>query len=157
MKEFIQGVITLIGAVILSIHLVFSFPYTYVHAIYWTIKGIKKRRKGTFFQLICRQIDGTFAALGYMMFHIAVGIDMIWNVNGEMIEDLTTTRERTWFGKKKTTVSTATGKEEVDNMQKPLGKKFNIWLNWLFNQESHAVDSYKKHIEMEKIDKKYFN
>lgn len=157
MKEFIQGLVTLIGAVIITaIYLPFGFPYTYLHAIYWTIKGVKKRTKGTFFQLICRQINGMLAAVGYLMFHAGVALDMVWNVNGELIEDCTTTVEDTWFGKKYTTVSTATGREEVLERQKPLGKKFNVWLNKLFGQKSHAKDSYNKHNEDIERGKKYF-
>jgi len=157
MKEFLKGLLILIGAIIITvIYLPIGIPYTYLHAIYWTIKGVEKRKKGTFLWLIWRQIDGTFAAIGYIAYHIGVGLDMIWNVNGEFIEDCTTTREDTWFGQKNTTVSTATGKEEVDGKQKFRGEWFNIWLNWLFGQKRHAVDSYELHLKRKELDEIYF-
>ena len=154
MKEFLKGIIALLGALIVTVvYLPFGFIYTYIHAVYYWIKG---RKFKTFFQLIARQIDGTFAAVGYMLHHIAVGFDMLWNVNGELIEDLTTTTEHTMFGEKNVTVSTATGEQEAANLQKPLGKKFNGWLNWLFGQKRHATDSYQMHLKQQELNKKYF-
>jgi len=157
MKEFLKGLLILVGAIIITVlYLPIGIPYTYLHAIYWTIKGVEKRKKGTFLWLIWRQIDGTFAVIGYVFHHLGVALDMLWNVNGEFIEDLTTTREDTWFGLKNTTVSTATGKEEIDEKQKPLGNKFNIWLNKLFGQKSHATDSYTLHCIQLELEAKYF-
>ena len=154
MKEFLNGLKTLIGAFIITvIYLPIGYTYTYGHAFYWWIKGKKTK---TFFQLIWRQVDGTLAALGYLMHHVAVFKDMLWNVNGELIEDLTTTSEETMFGVKNTTVSTATGNEEVKKRQKPLGVKFNVWLNWLFGQKRHAVDSLELHKKKEELAKVYF-
>lgn len=154
MKEFLKGLATLIGASIITIiYLPIGVPYTYLHAFYYWIKG---RKFKTFFQLIVRQIDGTFAAVGYALHHLAVALDMLWNVNGEFIEDLTTTTEHNMFGQKNTTVSTATGEQELLEKQKPLGVKFNKWLNWLFGQKRHAVDSYELHLKQQELDKKYF-
>ncbi len=157
MKEFLKGLLILIGAIVITvIYLPIGIPYTYLHAIYWTIKGVEKRKKGTFLWLIWRQIDGTFAAIGYMAYHIGVGLDMIWNVNGEFIEDCTTTVEDTMFGLKNTTVSTATGKEELEGRQKPRGKWFNKALNVMFGQKRHAVDSYELHLKRKELDEIYF-
>tara|TARA_R110002012_G_scaffold62694_1_gene164817 strand:+ start:296 stop:763 length:468 start_codon:yes stop_codon:yes gene_type:complete len=154
MKEFFKGLKVLVGAIIITfIFMPLGFPYTYLHAFYYWIKG---RNFKTFFKLIIRQLDGTFAAFGYLMYHFAVALDMLWNVNGELIEDLTTKAESSWFGKKNTTVSTATGREESFKRQKKLGKKFNIFLNWLFSEHSHATDSYKLHKKTQELKSKYF-
>lgn len=154
MKELLNGLKTFIGAFIITcIYMPLGVPYTYLHAFYYWIKG---RKFKTFFQLIVRQVDGTLAAFGYALHHLGVAKDMLWNVNGELIEDLTTNTEDNMFGEKNTTVSTATGKEEVDENQKPLGKKFNIWLNWLFGQKRHAVDSYELHLKRKELDEIYF-
>ena len=154
MKEFVKGLAVLIGAIIITLlYLPIGFSYTYIHAFYFWAKS--KKRK-TFLSLVWRQIDGSFAVLGYLMHHTAVALDMLWNVNGELIEDLTTTSENTWFGNKSTTVSTATGKEEVLNRQKPRGKWFNKTLNLAFGQKSHAADSYELHKKQEQLSRKYF-
>jgi len=154
MKEFLKGIATLVGALIITIiYLPVGLPYTYLHALYYWIKG---RKFKNFFQLIARQIDGTLAVVGYVFYHLAIALDMLWNVNGEFIEDLTTTTEHTSFGEKNITVSTATGEQEILGLQKPLGKKFNIWLNWLFGQKSHATDSYQLHLKEQELKRKYF-
>lgn len=154
MKDFFKGLVTFIGAsIITAIYLPIGVPYTYLHALYY---WIKKRKFKNFFQLIWRQIDGTFAVVGYVLYHLAIALDMLWNVNGEFIEDLTTTTEHNMFGEKNVTVSTATGEQEIIGKQKKLGKKFNLWLNWLFVQKSHATDSYQLHLKEQELKRKYF-
>lgn len=154
MKYFFTSLLTLIAALIVTIiYLPFGFVYTYLHAFYWSIKGKNKR---TFFQLIKRQINGTFAVVGYALYHLAIALDMLWNVNGELIEDAVTKREVTEYGKELITVSSSTGREEKENALKPFGKKFSKFLNFAFGQKQHCLDSWHFHVYQKQLKSKYF-
>jgi hypothetical protein len=80
----------------------------------------------------------------------------MWNIYGEAIEDVTTTKEDTLFGKKGVTVSAAIGKEEYEDRLVPSGKKISKILNVVFNQKQHAIDSWLFHISKTELRKKYF-
>jgi hypothetical protein len=80
----------------------------------------------------------------------------MWNIYGEAIEDVTTAKEDTLFGKKNVTVSTSIGKEEIDNKLVPSGKKISKVLNVAFNQKQHAIDSWLFHKVKNELREKYF-
>jgi hypothetical protein len=154
MKEFLNGLIVLIGASMITVLLFWYLILHQIgHAVYMTITLKDWKALG---KLVWRTIDGTFATIGYLFYQIGYTQDLMWNIYGEAIEDVTTTKEDTLFGKKNVTVSTSIGKEEIDNKLVPSGKNISKVLNVAFNQKQHAVDSWLFHKAKNELREKYF-
>jgi len=98
-------------------------------------KGARDLLKG-----IDKIMKSEYSPIGYLFYQIGYTQDLMWNIYGEAIEDVTTAKEDTLFGKKNVTVSTSIGKEEIDNKLVPSGKKISKVLNVAFNQKQHAMD-----------------
>jgi hypothetical protein len=154
MKEFLNGLIVLIGASMITVLLFWYLILHQIgHAVYMTITLKDWKALG---KLVWRTIDGTFATIGYLFYHIGYTQDLMWNIYGEAIEDVTTAKEDTLFGKKNVTVSTSIGKEEFQNKLVPSGKKISKVLNVAFNQKQHAMDSWLFHKAKNELREKYF-
>ena len=98
MKEFFVGLLEFIGAIIVSLLLL---PIGFIYSLGYSIwLSITSEKWYAFFFFWWRFIDGMFAAIGYMLHSIAYGLDLMWNVNGEIIEDIITHEECTEFSKK---------------------------------------------------------
>lgn len=154
MKELAISIWVLVWAIIVSCILwpvaaVYSFGYSI-----WLSVTLKKWY--AFFQFWWRLIDGVAAAIGHVIFEIAYALDLTWNVNGEIIEDCITAKEETYFSKKNITVSTSTGKLEIDGDLNKVGTKFSQTLNFFFGQKRHAVDSWNFYQAKEELRKQYF-
>lgn len=154
MKEFFSGLLVLITSTIVTVVLLwYLILHQIFHSIYMTITLKDWTSLG---KLLWRTVDGTFATLGYLLYQIGYSQDLMWNIYGEAIEDVTTTKEDTLFGKKGVTVSAAIGKEEYEDRLVPSGKKISKVLNVVFNQKQHAIDSWLFHISKTELRKKYF-
>lgn len=154
MKELLKAVITLVGALIVTaLYLPFGIVWSIGHAFYFQFKYPKN---WALFRLAWRAVDGLAGALGYIIFHLAVGLDMIWNVFGELIEDAVTWVEHTSFGKKQITVSSSIGQMQKEQKLTKFGKKLSIFLNFVFNQKQHCLDSWELHVKSNNLRKKYF-
>lgn len=155
MKELFIGLLELIGAIIVSLLLLpIGFIYSLGYSI-WLSITIKKWY--AFFLFWWRFVDGMFAAIGYMLHSIAYGLDLMWNVNGEIIEDIITHEEHTEFSKKNIPVSASTGKLELEGKLNPRGKCFSKFLNMVFGQKAHAIDAWNYLIALRALKKDYFN
>lgn len=154
MKELIHGLWTLIWAILVSC-LMFSIGtvYSLGYSIWLTITFKKPL---AFFKFWWRLIDGFCAAIGYTLYQIAVGLDMGWNVNGEILEDILTAEENTTFTNKNLTVSASTGKLELDNKLNKSGKIFSKILNFFFGQKHHAIDAWNYTEAKRKLEEQYF-
>ena len=155
MKEFAVSILKLLGAIVGSIVIIpVGLCYNIGHMFYLTFaKGDFK----VFFRLLWRNIDGIFASIGHILGEgIAYGLDLLWNVNGECFEDLLTTEEKTHFGKKNITVSASTGELSVNNKMIKERKWFLKFLNFLFQQKSHADDAWKYTKARKEIKNKLF-
>lgn len=155
MKELLSGLITLIGAIVVSL-LMFSIGtlYSLGYSI-WLSVSLKKWY--AFFTFWWRLVDGFSAAIGNILLEIAISLDMAWNVNGEVIEDMITTEENTTFNQKNITVSASTGKLEIDGKLNKFGVKFSKLLSIVFRQKRHAIDSWNFYVEKDKLRNQYFN
>ena len=155
MKELAEGVWTLIWAILVSI-LMYAFGtlYSLGYSIWLTV-SLKKWY--AFFTFWWRLIDGIAASIGYMLMAISIGLDMSWNVNGEILEDMLTAEEHTEFSKKNVTVSASTGKLELDGKLNKFGLKFSKALNFFFGQKQHAIDSWNFEQARRELREKYFN
>src|SRR5574343_6552 len=140
MKELLQGIWSLIWAIIVSV-LMFSIGtlYSLGYAI-WLSITLKKWY--AFFQFWWRLIDGFCAAIGNFLYEAAYSLDLSWNVNGEILEDMLTTEENTTFNQKNISVSASTGKLEVEGKLTKSGKRFSKLLNFFFGQKQHAIDAW---------------
>ena len=141
MKNFLFGFVTLVMAIIVSV-LMFSVGtiYSLLYSIWLTIT-LKKWY--AFFEFWWNMFDGYLHSLGNLLYEIAYFLDLCWNVNGEILEDLITSEENTTFGNKDISVSATTGKLVIDNkINTKFGKFFVKLLNVVFNQEQHAVDAW---------------
>lgn len=155
MKELLSGIITLIGAIIVSL-LMFSIGtlYSLGYSI-WLSVSLKKWY--AFFQFWWRLFDGICSVIGNILFDLAYSLDLGWNINGEIIEDMITAEENTTFNQKNISVSASTGKLELDGKLNKFGKKFSKFLNIVFRQKRHAIDSWNFLEEKKKLRNQYFN
>lgn len=155
MKELLSGTLTLLGAIIVSV-LMFSIGtlYSLVYSIWLSIT---MKKWYAFFLFWWRLIDGFCAMVGNMLWEISYSLDLGWNVNGEMIEDAITTEENTTFNQKNISVSASTGKLEIDGKLNKFGLKFSKFLNVVFRQKRHAVDSWNFLEAKKKLRDQYFN
>lgn len=154
MKELVCAIWALIWAIIVSC-LMFSIGtlYSLGYSIYMSVS---LKDKWMFFKFWWRLIDGFCAAIAHAIHNIAVALDMGWNVNGEIIEDIITAEENTNFSHKNITVSASTGKLEIDNKLNPAGKKFSKLLNFFFGQKRHAIDAWNYEQAKKQLDEQYF-
>ncbi len=152
---FFRNILTLTGALIISC---FIFPLGTPYAVGHAIVLSFKTKRWEWFKLIIRFIDGIFYALGYLLFHTAKFLDILWNtMAGEMFEDIVTTREDTLFGVRGITISESVGKEEVSGFLVETGKKFTKGLNKIFGQSQHAADAYHLGLLRKELESKYYN
>lgn len=155
MKELLSGLITLIGALIVSVFVyIIGTAYSLGYAI-WLSITLKKWY--AFFIFWWRMLDGFAAAIGNILFELAYSLDLGWNVNGEIIEDMITTEENTTFCQKNISVSASVGKLEIDGKLNKFGKKFTKALNIVFGQKRHAIDSWNFLEAKNNLRKVYFN
>lgn len=155
MKELLSGLLTLIGALIVSV-LMFSIGtlYSFGYSI-WLSLTMKKWY--AFFEFWWRLLDGFCAVIGNIFLDTAMSLDMAWNINGELIEDLVTTEEETTFSQKNITVSASTGKLEIEGKLNKFGIKFSKFLNKVFRQKRHAIDAWNYYVAKKNLRDQYFN
>ena len=154
MKELFEGIWALIWALIVTT-LMWSVGtlYSLVYSIYMSITC---KDKWMFFKFWWRMIDGFAAALGYLLYEAAYALDLTWNVNGEIIEDIITTEENTTFNQKNISVSASTGKLQIEDKLVPSGKKFSKVLNFFFGQKQHAIDAWNYTKAKKELKEQYF-
>lgn len=154
MKELLTSIWALVWALIVS-SLMFSIGtlYSLGYAI-WLSVTLKKWY--AFFTFWWRLIDGFAAALGNLIYQIAYSLDLGWNVNGEVIEDLITSEEETTFSQKNISVSASIGKLQVEGKLNKFGKGFSKLLNFAFGQKQHAIDSWFFEKAKRELKEKYF-
>jgi hypothetical protein len=156
MKELLISILIMIGTLIVSVFVfTIGLSYSVLYCMYMTLTFKSWK---SFFRLIWRMIDGFLAALGYIILETAIGIDMMWNVFGEIFEDyMSPVKEDTTFGEKGITVSSSIGKLEVEGNLNANGKGFSKILSFVFGQKQHAIDSWLMHQEKLELLKKYEN
>lgn len=154
MKELLQGIWTLIWAILVSC-LMFSIGtlYSLGYSIYMSITLKDKWR---FFKFWWRLIDGFCAAAGHALYELAYALDLGWNVNGEILEDIITAKENTHFSEKNISVSATTGKLEIDGDLNKAGKIFSKALNFFFGQKQHAKDAWMYTKAKKELQGQYF-
>lgn len=140
MKELFSGLwsllwATLVSCLMITIGTVYSLGYSI-----WQTLTLKKWY--AFFTFWWRLVDGFCAALGHLFYEMAYAMDLCWNVNGEIIEDLITSEENTTFTNKNISVSASTGKLEIDGKLNRSGRIFSKTLNFFFGQRNHATDAW---------------
>ena len=157
MKELFQGIGALIGALIVSV-LIYSIGtlYSLGYSI-WLSVTFKDWK--AFFVFWWRLIDGFCAAIGHLFYHIGYALDLGWNVNGEIIEDMVTAEEHTTFSQKNITVSASIGELELADKLNKSGKIMSKILNIAFWQKQHAKDAAlftraRKKLESEHFEKR---
>jgi len=155
MKELLQGLVTLIASIVVTI---FSWSLGTVYSLGYSIwLSVTLKKWNAFFIFWWRLIDGFAAALGHIFYETAIALDMTWNVNGEIIEDFITHEENTTFSEKNITVSASTGKLKTEGKLNKVGMGFSKVLNRVFNQKNHAVDAWHYYIDKKTLDDKYFD
>lgn len=157
MKELLNGIWVLFCAILVSA-LMFSFGtlYTLFYGIWFSRRAKKGNRWTALFRFLWRILDGMAAAVGYALYEIAYALDLAWNVNGEIIEDIVTAKEDTEFTKKNVSISESVGKLEIDGDLNKSGKIFTKALNIFFNQKQHAIDAWKFNQAKKELISEYF-
>lgn len=155
MKNFFNSLLILFGTILVSIVI---FPIGFVYSLGYNIYMTFIQKDWTiFFKLLWRIINGILTALGYIILQTCIGIDMIWNVFGELFEDCFTAKENTDFAEAGITVSSSTGHLEVDSELNTFGKSFSKLLSLVFGQKQHAIDSWKLDQAKKELKKQYGN
>lgn len=86
-----------------------------------------------------------WSAIKYILYHLAIGFDLMWNAtSGEMLEDLVTKEEDTYFGKGNVTISAAVGRQEVRGKLNKRGRGFSRFLDRLFKEKNHCINAWRK-------------
>lgn len=154
MKEFIIGIWVLFFAVCVSL-LMFTIGilYSLGYSIWLSVTGKDWK---AFFKFWWRTIDGLFLAVGHALYEIGYALDIAWNVNGEIIEDMITSEEKTTFGQKDLSVSASVGKLEIDGKLNKSGRAFSKVLNVFFWQKQHAIDAWNYTQAKKQLREKYF-
>jgi hypothetical protein len=154
MKEFFQGLLAMIGALIVTpIQLPLGFIYSIGYSIWLTVS---LKDPLAFFKFWIRFIDGMLCAVGHLFYNIGFMLDLSWNVNGEIIEDLITHEENTTFSEKDITVSASIGKIEIEGKLNNTGKVFSKVLNFAFFQKNHCEAAWKYTVARKKLKKDLF-
>lgn len=154
MKELFQGLWALIWAIIVScLMLTIGTAYSIGYSIWLSITF---KKWYAFFQFWWRLIDGFSAAIGHAFYEIAYSLDLAWNVNGEILEDIITHEEKTHFTEKNISVSATTGDLEIRGKLNKTGKIFSKVLNFFFGQKQHAVDAWYYTKARKELKEKYF-
>ena len=154
MKELVHGIWSLIWALIVS-SLMFSIGTAYSLG-YSIVMSVTLKDKWMFFKFWWRLVDGFCAAAGHALYEIAYALDMGWNVNGEILEDMITAKENTTFSQKNISVSATTGKLEIDGDLNTFGKGFSKALNFFFGQKQHAKDAWLYNKARKELKEQYF-
>lgn len=155
MKELFQGILALIGSLIVSVFLIpLGFVYSLLYAVWLSIT---LKDAFAFFKFIWRMIDGVAAAIGHFLYYgIGYSLDLVWNVFGELIEDFITAEENTTFNQKNISVSASVGGIEIKDKLNKNGKFLSKVLNIAFNQKQHATDAWNYTKERKTLKAKYF-
>lgn len=154
MKELLQGIWALVWAVIVSVFVItIGTIYSFGYSVWLSITLKKWHACLTFWW---RLVDGFCAALGHLLYEFAYSMDLCWNVNGEIIEDLITSEENTTFTDKNISVSASTGKLEVDGKLNKFGRGFSKVLNFFFGQKQHAIDAWYYTKARKELKENYF-
>ena len=154
MKELLKGVLAFLGALLVTVILQpLLFSYSLIYSFWLTIS---LKDWTSFFVFWYRLIDGMAAAVGHSLLQIAYSLDLTWNVNGEMVEDFVTHKENTNFSKKNISLSASLGRISIDGDLNSFGRGLSNFLNFAFNQKSHAEDSWNYHTHREALLNKYF-
>lgn len=154
MKELLQAIWALMWAILVSI-LMFTIGtvYSLIYSIYMSLT---LKNKWMFFKFWWRLIDGFCAAAGHALYELAYALDLGWNVNGEILEDIITAKEDTTFSQKNISVSATTGKLEIDGDLNKVGKIFSKVLNFFFGQKQHAKDAWMYTKARKELKDQYF-
>jgi len=145
MKEFLKSIFTLFFACLITLGLVVIpiLPlYTFGH-IFWS--SHKNNDVRIIVLRLLKIIDGVLCAIAYIIYSIAIALDMIWNVFGELFEDLITHKEETYFGEKDITVSASIGQIKTNNHLNKFGKFKERVLNFFFNEKDHCGYAWEEH------------
>lgn len=83
-------------------------------------------------------------AIGYIFYHIAIGIDILANAaSGQLFERLLTNKRRTTFGTGRVTISGSVGLiEKYGHLTK--NKWFSKALNIAFNERQHGIAAWER-------------
>lgn len=154
MKELFTSILTLLGAVFVSI---FVLSLGSIYSLGYSIwLSITLKKWNAFFIFWWRLLDGLLFAIANIIHSIAYSLDLMWNVNGEMIEDIITSEEKTTFNNRAITVSASVGKLQEEGKLNETGKWFSKSLNIVFGQKSHALDAWEYFKAKNELEKKYF-
>lgn len=155
MKQFLFALLALIGSAIVTIvYLPLGFLYSIGYGIWLKRRG---NQWTALFRYAWRIVDGTFCAFAHIIhWGLAYGLDLLWNVHGELIEDAVTHEDDTTFGEKDISVSASIGKLEIDGKLNKTGRIFSKVLNFVFWQKQHAKDAWLFLQARIELRKKYF-
>lgn len=147
MKQ-LKNLVLLVLAVIVSVPLLpIGLIWNIGKPIFHIHKGGFKKIAKNWFVYWFKLIYQLYVVVGYLAYHVAVSIDLLWNAfSGEFIEDCITAEEDTLFGQGDATVSESTGELVNDGKLNKTGKGFDKFLDKVFFENNHALNAYKKRI-----------
>lgn len=145
-REFSPLILFILSWIIFPFIIIKGIPYTIGKGIIETFQ--LKFWKGPLYivKYILNVLYQIWNGIKFILMKLAIFPDLIANAtSGELIEDIITTEEHTYFGDGNVTISTAIGHlEHFDNLNE-IGKKLSIVLSKVLDKD-HCVASYKRHL-----------
>jgi hypothetical protein len=133
--------------------IVLGLVYSFFYSI-WKTLSLKDWK--AFFLFWWNLLNNLFKSLAVLIMNFAISYDVIANVlGGEMVEDFTTHKEETTFGDP-ITISASIGESEIKGQLIKKGTALSRALNVVFNQRSHAVDSWLIHLKRKQLTNQFF-
>lgn len=150
----IKPFVTLILATILFVIVgVFGLIWNIGKPIFHVHKGGFKKIAKNWILYWFKLLYQIWVVVKYLINRLAFVIDLLGNViAGELLEDTVTTKEGTWFGNGKISVSAAIGYEEKRETLVPFGKLMTKILGKVF-EKNHSINAYDKKILVDKFNK----
>ena len=157
MKQFYKEIKPIVTLILAVITYVIVIGFGIIWNLWLSIKGTFQLKfwkgVGVFIMYWLRMLYQFWVVIKYFLNKISKGIDLLGNVGaGEMVEDVTTKRENTWFSKGSITLSQAIGQEENLGVLTSFGLSLRNALSKVF-EPGHCINSYDKKLMIDRFNK----
>ena len=153
LAEFAPILLSIVALILGAIMIPVGIVYTFLKPVYdYRKKGFKTivKRFGMWWLKVMYQV---WNVVKYGFMQIAYIVDLLGNVLvGELIEDVVTAEEDTWFGNGGISISAALGKLEFENKLNGRGLFFSKVLASF--EADHCVRAYKYYVMRIELDEK---
>lgn len=149
----VESLVALVLATICTIVLkVFGTLY----AIGWMVYFCRKPKM--ILNFIDIYIGGWLQNIAWLIMQTNLFQDYMWNIGGsaELMEDFSTSREKSMFNRPRISISIAIGNAETINDSTQHVRGFSRLLNKVFRETTHTVSAYKRYVLLKAFTKEEY-